>query len=288
MSDNYHISVLLKEVLESLDIEQNKLYLDCTLGDGGYSLGIIDQGGKVIALDQDQDAIERTENRFFEKGISQDSFKIVRGNFKDLGQLIKTKVSGIVYDLGVSSYQLDNGQRGFSFRFDAPLDMRMDQRGEVRALDLINGLNKGELEKLFLIYGEVKNRKVIDAILKRRERGQIQTTTELAEIITKVAGMGKGIHPATLYFQAIRIAVNDEINSLKDSLPQALELLESQGRLVVVSFHSLEDRVVKEAFKEFETEGKGVASTELVTATEAEIRSNPRARSAKLRTFTKK
>ncbi|OGE31989.1 16S rRNA (cytosine(1402)-N(4))-methyltransferase [Candidatus Daviesbacteria bacterium RIFCSPHIGHO2_01_FULL_44_29] len=286
--DKVHTSVLLSEAIDALQIEKNKYYVDCTLGDGGYTVEIVRRGGQIFGLDQDTESIKRAKERLGALGLSS-KVVIKQGNFAELDNLIDQPVAGFVYDLGVSSNQLEDGERGFSFSRDAPLDMRMDMNLSVRAADLINGLNKGELEKLFATYGEFVNKKALKAIIESRKLKAIETTTELAGIVERAVGRGKDkIHPATLIFQALRIAVNDELNSLRTSLPKAVELLEDGGRIVVVSFHSLEDRIAKESFKEFEKEGKGVVITEKpITPEVAEIMKNPRSRSAKMRIFEK-
>lgn len=285
---DYHKSVLLSEVLSFLKVRPGKWYLDATLGDGGYSLGILKKGGKVIGIDSDKESIKRTRERFKEEGIDKANFELIKGNFRDLAELVNKKFDGIVFDLGVSSNQLDNGERGFSFSKEATLDMRMDQDLGVKALDLINGLHSGELEKLFALYGEFRDKRVVRAIVEAREKKMITQTLELANLIEGVLGKKPNkIHPATLIFQALRIAVNDELNSLKVGLPQAIEALNPGGKLAVVSFHSLEDRIVKETFKEAELAGQGVGVDDLIRPTLAEIGSNPRSRSAKMRIFEK-
>ncbi len=285
----YHKSVLLKEALAYLKVRSAGKYLDATVGDGGYSLGILQKGGKVIGIDADQESLNRTKARFAKEGIASINFELIKGNFRDLAELVNTKrFDGIVFDLGVSSNQLDDASRGFSFSKPAPLDMRMDQDLGVKALDLINGLNVRELEKLFALYGEFRDKRVIKAIISSREKKMITDTEELANLIEGVTGKKPGkIHPATLVFQALRIAVNDEINSLKTGLPQAIEALSPGGRLVVVSFHSLEDRVVKESFNEAKLRGVGVMVDDLIRPTLEEIGENPRSRSAKMRIFEK-
>src|SRR5258708_17315929 len=234
---DYHQSVMQREVLEFLRVKKGGLYLDCTLGDGGYSLAIIKMEGRIVGIDQDQESLERVKARFEEEGLEKERYQIIKGNFRDLKTLVNEKFQGIVFDLGVSSNELDDAVRGFSFSKEAHLDMRMDRNLAVRAMDLVNGLNKDELEKLFQVYGEISDKRVVKAIIKARQEQTIETTTELARIIEAVLRRRSGqIHPATLVFQALRIAVNDELNSLKEALPRALELLDKGGRLVVVSF----------------------------------------------------
>lgn len=275
---NFHKSVLLKEVLKFLDVKQNQWYLDATLGDGGHSLAILQAGGNVVGIDVDPEALERTEKRFKEEKIDKEKYILIQGNFRDLKNLINQKFSGILFDLGVSSLQFDKAERGFSFSKDAPLDMRMDPDLSVTAAELVNGLNLGELSELFIKLGEEKfAKKISNEIVLKRTKNKINTTLQLASLIEKVVGKKGRIHPATKVFQALRIAVNDELNSLKEVLPQALELLDNKGIIIVNSFHSLEDRIVKHFFK----------SKNLITPSLEEININPRSRSAKMRVFKK-
>jgi 16S rRNA (cytosine1402-N4)-methyltransferase len=288
----YHEPVLIKEVLDYLAVKEGSWYLDCTLGDGGHTLEILGLGGNVIGIDQDPEALKRASQRIKEAGFEEKRFKLLRGNFSKVDILVEDqRFDGVLMDLGVSSLQLDEVERGFSFSKEALLDMRMDPDLGVRALDLVNGLNKGELLKLFEKYGEASDRRVVEAIIRARVEGQITKTTQLAEIISQVfrrSGGKERIHPATVYFQALRIAVNDEINSLTDGLPKVLERLNKNGNLCVISFHSLEDRVVKREFKKWQSLGFGQVITEKpLTPSDEEVGSNPRARSSKLRVFKK-
>ncbi|KKQ67163.1 MAG: Ribosomal RNA small subunit methyltransferase H [Candidatus Daviesbacteria bacterium GW2011_GWA2_38_24] len=294
--DGYHKSVLLKEVIENLSVLRNSWYIDATLGDGGYSLEILKKGGKVVGIDADPEALERTRERLKKEGINKEDYILVEGNFSRLDEIIGElrwfgEFRGIVFDLGVSSLQLEKAEKGFSFLREGPLDMRMSPDLSVKAADLINGLNRGELEKLFWVYGEFRDKRVVDAIIEYRSRKPIQTTLELAGIIERaVGGRKKGdTHPATTIFQALRIAVNDELNSLKEGLEGAFERLTIGGRIAVVSFHSLEDRIVKNFFKDLEEKGEGeVLTKKPITPIEEEIRQNPRSRSAKLRILEKR
>ena len=230
--EGYHEPVLLKEVLDALNVKRDYWYLDATLGDGGHSLKILKLGGNILGLDVDSKALERAKKRFERCSIDISRYKLKLGNFRDLERLIKdngfedVKFAGILFDLGVSSLQFESAQRGFSIRNEGSLDMRMDPTLSVSALDLINGLNKGELYELFNKLGEEKFSKAIsDTLVSSREVG-IKTTKELAELVEDVYrkhGIRKWkIHPATKVFQALRIAVNDELNSIREALPQAL------------------------------------------------------------------
>ncbi len=289
--NTFHIPVLLKEVMSFLDVKPDEKYIDATLGGGGHSSEIIKLGGIVLGIDQDIDAVETANVKF---QMSNIQCQIVRGNFKDLRKIAAEnsfeQVSGILFDLGVSSYQFDTAERGFSFSKDAALDMRMDRSLSVSAADLINGLNKQEMMELFEKLGEEMNaRRIVPAILREREKKKIEMTKELAGIIEKVSPRRPGqIHPATKIFQALRIAVNDELNNLREALPQAADLLRPGGRLVIITFHSLEDRIVKHAFLRFEAQGLGsILNKKPIMSGEREVQMNPRSRSAKLRVFEK-
>ena len=288
MSD-YHKSVLLNKTLEFLNIAPSKKYIDATLGGGGHTRGILERGGIVLGIDVDRDAI----------GYVSDSnlkLRLVRGNFRNIDTIALENgfdtVSGILFDLGVSSHQLDTKERGFSFLKDSQLDMRMDKTLRVGAKDLINGLNRAERVDLIYRFGEEHfAKRIADKIVEERAKKTIETTQELACVVERVypkGGNAAGRHPATKLFQALRIIVNDELNSLEEALPKAVELLQEGGRLLVISFHSLEDRIVKNRFKEFENKGWGCVLTKKpVTPSNEESEANPRSRSAKLRVFEK-
>lgn len=286
MIRGYHKSVLVKVVLRYLEIKRGAYYLDATLGDGGYSLEILKQGGKILGIDVDPQAIERASKRFQEAGIERGRYILRLGNFSNLDQYSSGLIfDGILFDLGVSSLQLDTPDRGFSFRKDAPVDMRMDPALTVTAADLINGLHYGELVQVFKTYGEEKiSEKLANAVVSSRP---ITTTLQLADVISKAKGLKYGSrHPATKIFQALRILVNDELKSLEEALPKAFEFLKPDGVLEVISFHSLEDRIVKNLFREWSNSGKGgILTKKPIVASEEERHQNIRSRSAKLRVF---
>jgi len=296
----FHEPVLLKAILERVEIEKGTTYIDCTLGDGGYSIEILKRGGKVIGIDVDPSALKRARERFGEEGIAPDQFELIQGNFSELDSLLKTekprKIEGILFDLGVSTLALKTPDRGFSFLAEGPLDMRMDPNLTVTAADLINAGERQELNELFSKYGEERlSFRFAKAIVSQREikineKGiGITTTKELAEILEKAAGKRGRIHPATRVFQALRIAVNDELRVLETALPKALNIVSGGGFIAVVSFHSLEDRIVKNNFKDYEKQGFGKNITKKpVTPSEVEIQSNPASRSGRLRIFQKK
>ena len=279
---DFHISVLLKETIDGLKVIENKKYIDATLGGGGHSFEILRLGGEALGIDVDKEAIEHIE-----KNKKPENLTIARGNFRDIDKIARSnnfdKVAGIIFDLGVSSHQIDSVERGFSFQNEGPLDMRMDQELGVRALDLIKILTKGELNEIFTKFGEEsRSWQISEAIVSARSVKEIKTTKDLAQIVFKIAGQSKKA------FQALRIVVNDELNAITDTLPKAVALLEPRGRLCVISFHSLEDRIVKNSFKEFEMKNMGRIITQKPIAPGAhEIALNKRARSAKLRIFEK-
>lgn len=302
-----HIPVLLHETVDGLNIKENGIYVDGTAGGGGHSAEILShlKNGKLISIDQDPDAIRHVKERFKDNPNSI----IVKGNFSDMKELLNERgiycVDGVMLDIGVSSHQLDCSERGFSFHEDAPLDMRMSQEG-LSAADLVNTLSYAELAQIINNYGEEKFASSIARnIVKAREEKEIKTTLELAEIIKnsvpqKVRRDG---HPARKTFQALRIAVNRELDVLEKGLDGAFELLSSGGRLAVITFHSLEDRIVKKKMaswcvgctcpKEFPVCVCGnkpkakLVNRKPIVANEEELELNVRSRSAKLRVCEK-
>ncbi|WP_368250877.1 16S rRNA (cytosine(1402)-N(4))-methyltransferase RsmH [Enterococcus sp. 2201sp1_2201st1_B8_2201SCRN_220225] len=314
MSEEFqHYTVMLKETVAGLAIKPGGVYVDCTLGGGGHSeylLSQLDSSGHLYAFDQDQKAIDHAKIRLA-KYVEAGQVTFVKQNFRylkeALAELGVTKVDGIMYDLGVSSPQLDEAERGFSYHQDAPLDMRMDQSATFSAYDLINEYDYHQLVKVFFRYGEEKfSKQIARKIEERRKQQPIKTTGELVELIKEAIpapARRKGGHPAKRIFQAVRIAVNDELGAVEDSLVSAIELLAYQGRISVITFHSLEDRIVKNIFKEYSTPqdlppGLPVVPEEYqpilkiinrkpLVASEAELAENNRSRSAKLRVAEK-
>jgi 16S rRNA (cytosine1402-N4)-methyltransferase len=297
-----HQPVLYKEIIHLLQPRRAGRYIDGTLGAGGHAWGILEASepdGLLLGLDVDAVAIELAKTRL---APFMDRVTIIQSSYDTLSTQLDAigwpKVDGILLDLGLSSMQLADPERGFSFLHDAPLDMRFDQRGSVRADDLVNTLPEKDLADLLYEYGEEKrSRKVARAIVRARP---VNTTRQLAEIISANTTSGRpGMHPATRTFQALRIAVNRELDSLEDSLPQALDALSPGGRLAVIAYHSLEDRIVKHFFRNESVDCLcppkqpvctcgHVASVEIITKhpvrpDEVEIKENPRARSARLR-----
>ena len=298
-----HIPVMLKEVLENLCIQNEKTYVDATFGNGGYTEAILNSADcKVIAIDRDPSVIKRATELKEKYGKR---FEFRAGTFGELSSLVKEDVNGVVFDIGVSSMQLDDGFRGFSFNKEAPLDMRMSLDG-ISAKDIVNNLSEEELADILYNYGEEKkSRQIAHKIVLYRQTKEIETTTELAEIIYSVLPKKFGqIDPATRTFQAIRIAVNDELNQLKNGLEAATKIVKDEGRIVVVTFHSLEDRIVKNFFASNTSKKVHVSkynhddvvcddklfsvSSKAIIPTQKECNINPRARSAKLRYAIKK
>lgn len=291
---DYHVPALLNEAVLLLKVKPRRRYIDATLGGGGHSDEIVRQGGEVLGIDADPDAIKYVNKILAEACPAP--LRVVWGNFKEIERIAKENkyegVDGILFDLGVSSHQLETAGRGFSFNQVGPLDMRMDPRLPVSAKELINGLTEGELGELFSKLGEEKfARRYAGAICRARQTKPIETSDELSEIIVKASPGGRKtgrIHPATKIFQAIRIAVNDELNCLRETLPKAVGLLNKGGRLVVISFHSLEDGIVKNYFKEAQKKGVlTIITKKPIVPSMWEVNQNPRARSAKLRAAEK-
>ena len=289
----YHEPVLLKETIENLDVKEGGKYIDATLGDGGHSLEILKRGGYVLGLDVNEKSLKRAQLRIKKEGLDE-RFKGVLGNFKNIEKIGKEngfeKVNGIVYDLGYSSYELEELGSGLSFQTDETLDMRLSNSLGVTAADLLNSLNEKDIAKLIYEYSDEKmSRKIAREIVKTRSLKKIQTTKDLVEIINSVSypGYERGrINPATRTFQALRIVVNDEMENLKKSLPQAARLLLPGSVIILITFHSLEDKVAKEFSRRARPSIKEVYEKPL-RPSEEEIERNPRSRSAKLRVFRK-
>ncbi len=283
-----HTPVMLNEVIHYLDPKPGKRFVDATLGYAGHTLELLKAGSDVVGIDRDEDLLKIALERITKEGfIAQ--FTPVNLAFSEAldseKAVLEGKFDGVLFDLGVSSYQLDTPERGFSFRFDAPLDMRMDKKLGVTAADLVNGLGKNELIELFTTLGEEGNAKrIVNEICARRLKQKIETTEELADLIVSVVGRSRGIHPATKVFQALRMAVNSERLELKAALPSALSYLKEGGLIVTISFHSLEDRIVKQWMNDAESAGQIELLTHgVVEPSTDEIAQNPRSRSAKLR-----
>lgn len=307
-----HQSVLLEETIDNLNIQPDGIYVDGTLGGGGHAFQVcsrLSEKGHFIGIDQDAAAIETAGERLRPFG---DKVTIVRSNYSDMKQVLSdlgiSRVNGIVLDLGVSSYQLDTAERGFSYRENAPLDMRMDQRQEKTARDIVNSYSEMELYRMIRDYGEDKFAKNIARhIVRARADKPVETTDELTEIIKAAIPMkfrAVGGHPAKRTFQAIRIELNQELEVLRGHLNEMVELLDKDGRICIITFHSLEDRIVKNIFRKCENPcecppnfpkcvcgkkslGK-VVTRKPILPSEEEMEMNPRSKSAKLRVFERR
>lgn len=307
-----HVTVLLKETVDGLDIKPDGTYVDCTLGGGGHSSYLLSQlteGGRLIAFDQDEIAIQNAKEKFSSYG---EQFITVKSNFRYLSEKLQelgiTEVDGILFDLGVSSPQLDTPERGFSYHHDAPLDMRMDQDAPLTAYDVVNSWSYEQLVRIFFQYGEEKfSKQIARKIEAYRENKAIETTGELVELIKEgipAPARRTGGHPAKRVFQAIRIAVNDELKVFEEALESAIEMVKPGGRVSVITFHSLEDRICKTTFKrnsttpqlppglpiipdEFKPKLKLITRKPILPS-DIELEENNRARSAKLRVAEKR
>ena len=295
-AETYHVSVLLKESVDGLDIQPDGIYVDVTFGGGGHSREILSRLGKnghLFGFDQDADA---------ESNIMNDNrFTFVRSNFRYLKNWMRfhevEKIDGLLADLGVSSHHFDDETRGFSFRFDAPLDMRMNKRAGMTAADVLNNYTEEQLADIFYLYGELKNaRKIASVVVKARQDSPIETTGQLLQLTEKIFAREREKKEVTKLFQALRIEVNHEMDALREMLNSACQLLRPGGRMSVITYHSLEDRIVKNMMRAGNAEGKveqdffGRAKSPLhlinnrvIVPTDDELQRNPRSRSAKLR-----
>jgi 16S rRNA (cytosine1402-N4)-methyltransferase len=290
-----HVPVLLDAVIENVKSLNTKggVFLDGTFGRGGHTRAILEVRPdiQVIGLDCDQEAIEFGEREFASE-IASGRLKLVRSNFSDFQSALdeSAELVGVLLDLGVSSPQLDEGRRGFSFYHDGPLDMRMDLRSDLTAAEIVNTWSEDELQDLFRQWGEVHSPfRVTERILEARNVKAFSTTGELAALIEKAEGWRKkGHHPATNYFMALRLVVNQELSRVQEVVSPLVTRLVDKGRALIITFHSLEDRIVKVAFKDFEESGVGhLVHKKVIQASWSEQKENPRARTAKLRVFEK-
>lgn len=304
-----HKPVLLQECIDYLQIKPNGIYVDGTLGGAGHSSRILESlssNGQLIGIDQDISAIKASKAKLHTIN-TQAVYTLVNDNFSNIGTICKDLeincVNGILLDLGVSSHQLDEPERGFSYQHDAPLDMRMNQNSDLTAAKIVNEYDVSDLKKIIREYGEERwASRIADFIVRERLKKSIETTFELVDIIKAAipaSARRQGPHPAKRTFQAIRIAVNNELGILEDSLEEAVSMLCSEGRLCVITFHSLEDRIVKQKFLQLnnpctcpssfpvcicgKTKKANIITRKPITPSETELKDNPRARSAKLR-----
>jgi 16S rRNA (cytosine1402-N4)-methyltransferase len=291
---NYsHTPVLLHEMLLALQVRADRTYIDCTFGGGGYSRAISERGGIVLGLDVDEDAI----SRFTNGEIKLERVKVIQSNFENVYDVAQREgylpVDGVVFDLGVSSYQIDTPEKGFSFMKTGPLDMRMDKKLGISAGRLLDVLDEKSLaELIFKFSDEMHSRKIAKAIVSEREKNkntdgkywELKTTTDLSGFVEFVVGGRRDrIHPATRLFQALRMAVNDEAGALDRGLRGAFDCLKFGGRIVVITFHSGEDRIVKSFMDDKVSNHEGTMIGDIILASEREVNENPRSRSAKMR-----
>ena len=305
-NSDYHIPVMLDEAMEGLAIRPDGTYVDVTFGGGGHSRAILErlgEGGRLLAFDQDEDAAKRVESGEWLAGSAATlpTFTFIGENFRHLKSFLRVhgvrRVDGILADLGVSSHQFDEASRGFSTRFEGELDLRMDRRAEVSARDLVNSLDEEDLTRILRLYGELPNaRQMARAIVRHRTESGIVTTTDLKEAVIRHLPRGMENKYLAMLFQALRIEVNGELEALREMLAQSLDVLVPGGRLVVISYHSLEDRLVKNFMRTGNFEGRvekdfygnllspvRMVSHGAVQASDGEVERNSRARSARLR-----
>lgn len=288
MNGQHHIPVLSEEVYENLISTGCRVFIDATVGGGGHALSMLDRNRDLhlIGIDRDQEALDQARETLKEHG---DRVTLLRGNFRDLNQILQGtgvfSIDGILFDLGISSYQLA-ANRGFSFVDDEEFDMRMDSREEMTAYKVVNYYRQEQIAQVLYEFGEEwQSRRIARAIVERRKKEKIQTAKQLADLVVSVKKREGKIHPATKTFQALRIAVNDELTSLEQGLGEAIPLLNRNGRIGVITFHSLEDRIVKERFRK--DESLKILTRKPIRPSFQEIRDNPRSRSAKLRVAEK-
>lgn len=290
-----HIPVLLKEVIEYLAPQANQNFIDATSGTGGHSLALLEKTapeGKLLAIEWNKDLLEKLTLKIKNLGL-ENRFIGYLGNFKDIDQIVRevgfSPIDGALYDLGLNTELLENSGRGFSYKRDEPLDMRYGET-DLTARDIVNEWSEEELKAILINYGEERKAKAIAReIVKARKIEKIETTAQLVSIILKAtrSSPSKKHHPARKTFQALRIATNNELENLWQAIPKTVSLLKAGARLVIISYHSLEDRIVKQTFLKLKNEGKAhILTKKPITPTPQEIKTNPRARSAKLRAIT--
>ncbi len=294
LETNLHTPVMLDEVIQYLKLAPGQIIVDATLGTGGHSFEILKRitpGGKLIGIDRDEDSIDICRQRLSE---FKDSCEFVHANFVDLDQVLERlaieKIDGIVFDLGISTYQLRNAQRGFSFQQEGPLDMRLDKSSYISAYDLVNSLNENEISQLLWNFGQERwHNRIARLLVAERRNEPIATTKQLADLVMRAIPYRYRksyyrIHPATRTFQAVRIAVNREIEILESAIKKAVAYLKKQARICVISFHSLEDRAIKHTFRALKAERLiEIITPKPLTPLESEMQANPSSRSSKFR-----
>lgn len=308
-ADTYHIPVLLNESINGLNLKDNGIYIDATLGGGGHTSAILKQlapNAHLYSFDQDSDALHHLQSNHANDILADSRFTFIRSNFRFLKNWMRyyniNGIDGLLADLGVSSHHFDDESRGFSFRFDAPLDMRMNKQATTSAQDVVNSYSEEQLANVFYLYGELRNaRQIARAIAKARTQHTIDTTTQFLEIVEPLFKREREKKDLAKLFQALRIEVNGEMTALKEMLLSATQLLKPGGRLSVITYHSLEDRIVKNVMKAGNIEGKieqnffgqtntpfKIINNKVIVPTQEEQQTNPRSRSAKLRIAEKK
>ena len=294
LAGTLHVPVMLQEVLDSLRLSPGQIIVDATLGTGGHSIEILKRitpGGKLIGIDRDENSLEICRQRL---GDFKENTEFVHANFADLDQVLANlgieKIDGIVFDLGISSYQLHDAQRGFSFQNEGPLDMRLDKSSYVCAYDLVNNLNENEISQILWNFGQERwHNRIARLLIQERRNEPICTTKQLANLVMRAIPHRYRrsyyrIHPATRTFQAIRIAVNRELEILENAVKKAVDILKKQARICVISFHSLEDRAIKHTFRALEADGLiKIITPKPLTPGSAELGVNPSSRSSKFR-----
>ena len=294
VEEKLHIPVMLHEIIDYLDLKPGQIIVDATLGTGGHSQEILKRitpGGRLIGIDRDEDSLAICRKRFIEYA---GSFELVQANFVDLDQVLEKlgieKIDGIVFDLGISTYQLKDTERGFSFQQEGPLDMRMDKSSYISAYDLVNNLNESEISHLLWSFGQERwHNRIAHLLVEERRNQPIATTSQLANLVMRAIPYRYRksyyrIHPATRTFQAVRIAVNRELEILESAVKKAVAILRKNAKICVISFHSLEDRVIKHTFRALKTEGLiDIITAKPLTPADSEVVANPSSRSSKLR-----
>jgi 16S rRNA (cytosine1402-N4)-methyltransferase len=293
---NFHLPVMSKEIIENLKLEPGKIIVDATLGTGGHSLEILKHimpGGRLIGIDKDTDSLKVAKDRLKD---FQGAVGLVYGDFRNIDSILQglgiENIDGVLFDLGISSYQLEDAQRGFSFSAEGPLDMRMDRTSFISAYDLINNLNEEELSSLLWSFGQERwHNRIAHLLVQERQRSPISTTSQLSSLVLKAMPHRLGyykIHPATRTFQAIRIAVNRELEALDEAIKKSIDLLKPAGRICVISFHSLEDRIIKWTFRRLAgSQIINIITKKPMISSLQEKSINPSSRSAKLRVAEK-
>ena len=294
VEEKLHIPVMLREVIDYLDLAPGQIIVDATVGTGGHSLEILKKitpGGRLIGIDRDEDSLAICRQRFSD---FSGSYELVHANFADLDQVLENlgikKIDGIVFDLGISTYQLKDTERGFSFQQEGPLDMRMDKSSYISAYDLVNNLNENEISSMLWSFGQERwHNRIAHLLVEERRNQPISTTRQLADLVMRAIPYRyrKGyyrIHPATRTFQAVRIAVNRELEILESAIKKAVAILKNKAKICVISFHSLEDRVIKHTFRALKADGLvSIITAKPMTPVASEVAANPSSRSSKFR-----